>query len=118
MTIDIPPFDGQDDYLPDSALDLIDALVVKMPTSDWEVGHMQGATKSVTATIRFDGIVGPIGQIEALESLLQSSTVVGTLARNLRYERERLAAIAGECEVEDHPLAVRVEQILNQQVPS
>lgn len=84
----LPEFNGRDDRLPDSGLDKIDDLCRRLPSA-WEIGNLQGHTKSVTVTIKFDDTVGPIAQAEACEDMLRAATVVGTLARNLRWERQQ-----------------------------
>lgn len=85
---DGPTFNGVDDRISDTGLDAVFKLWDVLPES-WELGHMQGARKSVTATVRFDGVAGPLSQIEALENCLQAAAVMGALARNLKWERER-----------------------------
>lgn len=77
---------GKDDHLPSGTLDLIDDVWGACPDS-WTLGHTQGSQRSVTATIQIDGAPGPFAQVDALEALLKAATVIGPLARNLRWER-------------------------------
>lgn len=87
------PFNGQGDYIPDLGLDRIGELVAKLPTDGFDVPSIQGHQKSVTATFKFDGVIGPLAQVDALESILKASTVVRTMHANLVAAREELRRI-------------------------
>ena len=86
-------FNGEDDYIPDAALDKLDGFWRLMPDS-WEVKSIQAHQKSVTVTIAFDGLSDPFAQAEAFDRLAACATVVGTLARNLRAARNELAKVS------------------------
>lgn len=87
---------GQDDYLPDSALDVIAGRVLPhLPEDGFDLKSSQAHTKSITATLEFEGVVGPMAQQEALVAVLRSATMVRTLHANLVAARSALAASHG-----------------------
>lgn len=74
------------DYLPEGGLAAIEALVPKVPT-DFDLGHVQAARRSVTLTLKFDRDADPLTRGSGVDSLLQAAMCVDTLAKNLRAER-------------------------------
>lgn len=96
---DLPTYNGEDDYLSPDALARIGAVVIdRLPHDGFELGHMQGAQSSVTATLRFDNRPGPQAQMDALEAVLQGATVLRTLYANLVGAREVLRFSGGHQE--------------------
>lgn len=84
---------GQDDYLPDAALDRIKEVVLgRLPMGGFDVKSMQAHPKSVTATVAFDGAANAMWQQEAMEAMFQAATVVRTLHANLVAARAALIA--------------------------
>jgi hypothetical protein len=86
-------WNGEDDYIPDLGLERIDALVAKLPTNGFDLGHTQANQSSVTATIKFDraDVADPFAAAELLDAMLHAVTVVRTLHANLVAARARLA---------------------------
>lgn len=93
-TLTGPTFNGRDDYIPDTALDTLDAFWARMPET-WEVASTQGHMKSVTITVKFP-VVGPTAQMDAMDDIFQAAAIVGALIRNLRWERECRSVDSGE----------------------
>lgn len=93
---DLPTYEGQDDYLPPEALARIGAVVIdKLPHAGFDLASSQAHTKTVTATLAFEGCRGPLAQQEALEAVLQGATVLRTLYANLVAARAALGATDG-----------------------
>lgn len=97
MTSDLAPlytveWNGRDDYLPDAALDRIKQVVLdRLPDSGFDVTSTQAHTRSVTATVAFDGVADAMSQQRAMEAMFQAATVVRTLHANLIAARTALA---------------------------
>jgi hypothetical protein len=90
-------WNGQDDYLPDAALDRIEQVVIdRLPVGGFDMPSSQARNRTVTATFAFDGITDPFGQQEALEAMAQAATVVRTLHANLVAARAALSQNGGE----------------------
>lgn len=96
-------WNGTDDYLPDAALDAIaQRILAHLPDAGFDVPSTQAHKRSVTATVAFDGIEGPMAQQAALDAMCHAATVVRTLHANLiaarkaltdRRDEDRMAAI-------------------------
>jgi hypothetical protein len=86
-------WNGQDDYLPDAALDTIERVVLsRLPATGFDVKSIQARASSVTATVAFDGIADAFSQERAMDAMLRATTVIRTLHANLVACRSTLAA--------------------------
>lgn len=81
-------FDEENDTISEASLAAIERLYERLPQS-WEITSTQAHARSVTATIRFDGMTGPMAQAQALDDVFAALQCFGALARNLRREREK-----------------------------
>jgi hypothetical protein len=91
-------WNGQDDYLPDTALDTVERLILARLPDSFDVGGCQARTASVTATVKFAGLAGPVAQQEAMDAMFQAATVVRTLHANLVAARAALASSGGDAQ--------------------
>lgn len=91
---EMPDYEGQCDYLPDTALERIRSLVIdRLPHAGFDLASSQASTKTVTATLAFENCPGPLAQQEALEAVLQGATVLRTLYANLVAARAALGEV-------------------------
>ena len=77
---------SEEDYLPEGGLAAIEAVASKVPT-DFDLGHVQAARRSVTLTLKFDHDADPLTRGAAVNYLLEAAMCIDTLAKNLRAER-------------------------------
>jgi len=78
-------YEGEDDRISEEGLNRLLELSEKLPR-EFDVGATTGHQKSVNVTRKFPGN-DPLTQLEHLHNVLTASQFVGTLARNLRFER-------------------------------
>lgn len=91
-----------DDRLSPKTLEVIKSVVERLPES-FDLGAQQAHQRSITSTLKFpaDGVFAQTGFMEAL---LQSSTVVPTLYRNLVEARRLLQLVLEEGELGPEPV--------------
>lgn len=91
MLYEVPPYDGQDDYLSDASLAVIaDHIIAKLPRDGFDVPSNRATRRTATATVAFDDDAGPIVNAERLEAMFHAVTVVRTLHANLVAARAAL----------------------------
>jgi len=92
---EVPPYEGQDDYLSDVALDIIATAVLgRLPMDGFDLASCQATTKGVTATVHINQSPDPLSNADQFEAILLASTVVRTLHANLVAARKVLVGRA------------------------
>lgn len=92
---DVPPIEGNDDYLDEGGLAAVARLIDRIPDS-WDVTSTQAHNGSVTVTVKQVGPYGPMAQAQAFDDLLSAGAAIRTLHANLVACRAALAALANE----------------------
>lgn len=94
---DLPPYDGEDDYLSDLGIARIATHVIEqLPHDGFDMSSLNATTRGVQTSITFDKPRGPMQNADTFEAMLRAVTVVRTLHANLLAARARIAAHEGQ----------------------